>query len=295
MHKTKIKIISIVGVSFASLLFFSDVRAETVRIGFVSDWEYGSQKKHSHKFPRKAEQYLKAAVKHFNGAFLPDLVVGGGDYILSSGISKKKAKKQLKRINGFFRAAGAPRRYCIGNHDLADLSKNEVQEILGIDASHSVTDLNGVRIITLDTNQIAAGRKGYGVEGRMSAEELAWLDEQVNTSLPVILFSHHSPIQTPQGKNLRTNILGGERVSEILEKYGNVAAVFSGHHAINYSEEKNGINYVIVNNLTDQRAQGTYVDITVQNSDESGEIDISVSQYGKRPASYNFSKTISIN
>jgi hypothetical protein len=115
----------------------------------------------------------------------------------------------------------------------------------------------------------------------------------MNTDLPVIVFSHHSPVQTLDGKILRTNIYGADSVREVLEKFGNVVAVFSGHHAVNYKTEVNGINYVIINNLTDKVAKGSFADITAEKTENS--VTVSVSQFGKKPATYNFSKTLTTN
>jgi len=196
-------------------------------------------------------------------------------------------------INRVFRRLDAPRRYCIGNHDLSHLSKKEVQENLGINYNHSVTDTKGARIITLDTNDLASGEDEYKTNGRVSDKELAWLDEQLNTELPVIVFSHHSPVSTPEGSSWRINILSADAVRNVLEKYGNVVVVFSGHHAVNYSEKKNGINYFVINNLTDSKARGSFADISVETDGESGEVGISVIQYGKKPANYSVSKQIS--
>lgn len=280
-------------VLLVSFALFSFAKAETLKIGFATDWEYGKYKEFTHKLPYKAKNYLKKAVVHYNSEFKPDLVIGGGDYILGSGVSKKKARKQMIEINRVFRRLDAPRRYCIGNHDLGHLSKEEVQENLGIGYNHSVTDTRGVRMITLDTNGLAPGEDEYETNGRVSDEELAWLDKQLNTNLPVIVFSHHSPIQTPEGSSWRINILDASAVRAVLERYGNVVAVFSGHHAVNYSEKKNGINYFIINNLTDSKARGSFADISVETDEESGEVEISVTQYGKRPASYKANRQIS--
>lgn len=294
MPKTKTKFIFLAIILFFSLGFFSFVCAETLKIGFVTDWEYGAKKEFDHKLPSSAEKYLKTAVNHYNNVFQPDLVVGGGDYILSRGVSEKKAAKQLRHINNIFRRVNAPRRYCIGNHDLSHLFESAVKENLGISYVHSSSDLNGVRVITLDTNEPdpREDEEEYGVTGRVSDEELAWLEEKLNTSLPVIVFSHHSPVQTRDGKILRTNILAADETREVLEKYSNVVAVFSGHHAVNYSTEVNGINYVIINNLTDKSARGSFADITAEKTENN--VTVSVSQFGKKPVSYNFSKTISI-
>jgi 3',5'-cyclic AMP phosphodiesterase CpdA len=268
-------------------------RAETLKIGFVTDWEYGSQKEYDHKLPKKAGKYLKLAVSHYNNVFKPDLVVGGGDYILARNIKKKKASQQMRYINSIFMQTDAPRLYCFGNHDVGLLSKNEIQQNLGINYNHSVTDINGVRVITLDTNDLLPGKIKYETNGRISSEELAWLDDQLNTDLQVIIFAHHSPVLTPNGKHWSLSLLNSEEVRAILEKYGNVVAVFSGHKAVNYATKRNGINYVVINNLSDKKALGSYADISIDSGTD--EIGISVSQFGKKPVSYSFSKTLSTN
>lgn len=295
MSKTKTKIGLSLFALIASFAFFPFARAETLKIGFVTDWEYGTKKEFDHKLPKSAKKYLKTAVNHFNNIFKPDLVVGGGDYILSRGVSKKKAAKQMRHINSIFQKADAPRRYCIGNHDLSHLSEKDVKTNLGIDYVHSSTDIDGMRVITLDTNEPDPGEdeEEYGVTGRVSDEELAWLEEKLDTSLPVIVFSHHSPVQTRDGKILRTNIIAADKTREVLEKYGNVVAVFSGHHAVNYETEVNGISYVIINNLTDKNAKGSFADITAEKN--GNEVSVSVSQFGKKPATYSFSKTLTEN
>jgi len=293
MLKTKTKIAISLFAFIASFAFFSFARAETLKIGFVTDWEYGTKKEFDHKLPSSAKKYLKKAVSHYNNVFKPDLVVGGGDYILSRGISKKKSVKQLRQIDSIFRKADASRRYCIGNHDLSELSKDEVKKNLGIDYTHSSMDIDGIRVITMDTNDKAPGEKGYGVPGRVSDEELAWLEEELDTNLPVIVFSHHSPVQTQDGKASRTNIIAADETREVLEKYGNVVAVFSGHHAVNYETEVNGISYVIINNLTDKNAKGAFADITAEKTEN--DVTVSVSQFGKKPATYSFSKILSEN
>jgi hypothetical protein len=293
-RKTKIKIFISLFALIASFAFFSFARAQTLKIGFVTDWEYGTKKEYDHKLPKSAEKYLKTAVNHYNNVFQPDLIVGGGDYILSRGVSKKKAAKQLRHINSIFRRASATRRYCIGNHDLGHMSESAVKENLGIDYVHSSTDLNGVRVITLDTNEPDPREDGeeYSVTGRVSSEELVWLEEKLDTSLPVIVFSHHSPVQTQEKHSWRTNIYDAAEVRAVLEKYGNVVAVFSGHHAVNYKTEVNGISYVIINNLTDKNAKGSFADITAEKTESS--VTVSVSQFGKKPATYNFSKALLI-
>jgi hypothetical protein len=291
MQKTKTKIIAGFTMLLMSFAFFSFAWAEVLKIGFVTDWEYGSKNKYDHKLPKKATSYLKSAVKHFNKAFHPDLVVGGGDYVLARGDSKKKVEKQMKKINKVFQQASADRLYCMGNHDLSKLSKVEVQNYLGINYNHSVTDENGIRVITLDTNSIGSGDNGYGMTGRLPDGELEWLEENLDTELPVVVFSHQSPISTLESNGWRTNIYEAANLRAVLEKNGNVVAVFSGHTAVNYSTEINGISYAIINNLVDERAKGSFADITVEKIGNN--VSVTAVQLGKKSASYIFSKVLS--
>lgn len=291
MSKTKKIIRSTILALFCGLALSSSVRAETLKIGFVTDWEFGTKKEYDHKMPRQADNYLKKTVKYYNNVFKPDIVVGGGDYILSRSVSRSRAIKQIKSINKIFKKTSAPRLYCIGNHDLSDLSKGQVRQALGIDYDHLVTDLNGVRLITIDTNSLASGEGGYGVTGRLPDGELEWLEEQLDTDLPVIVFSHQSPISTPENGGWRTNIYNAVELRETLEKNGNVAAVFSGHAAVNYSTEVNGINYVIINNLVTKTALGSFANISVEKSGNN--VSVFVSQLGKSPATYSFSMSLS--
>lgn len=272
----------------SSAIFAHPVKAEeNLKIGFITDWEYGKQKKISHKKPSTAKTNLKNATNFLNNTFHPDLAVGGGDYINSQNINSKQAKKDLKTISSIFKRTNTTKLYCFGNHDLSKLSKSDIQSILNQPEAHSVTDTKGFRIITLDTNQAQSG--SYEVEGRVSATEMTWLDEQLNTSLPVIIFSHHSPAPTPTAGGIRANMYRASEVRALLEKHDNVVAVFSGHTPVNDIQEINGIQYIIINNLTTKTAQGSFATIEI-NKNKSNLIDIQVAQHGAKHTSYHFQK-----
>jgi alkaline phosphatase len=147
--------------------------------------------------------------------------------------------------------------------------------------------MNGFRLITLDTNENVAA----GSVGKISQTQLDWLAEQLETERPVIVFSHHSLVRTPKGKGWITNLYQAEKLMSVLEKNGNVVAMFSGHRAVNYTTEVNGISYVIINNLADKKALGSFATIDIDKNEEN-EISVHIEQFGKRPTSYDFSKTM---
>lgn len=268
------------------LLPFSVAQADnTLKIGFITDMEYGKQKKLDHKRPKEAKRFLNNAVQHFNTTFLPDLSINGGDNINSAGIKGKEAKKQFRTITSSFKRINGQKQYCVGNHDLRKISKTNILSILGIPEAHSVTDINGFRVITLDTNPMINGR--YETLGHVSAEEMIWLEEQLNTSLPVLLFSHQSPAAEP----IRVDMTNGAELRATLEKHPNVVAFFSGHNPINMQKEINGINYIIINNLTTNNALGSYATIQA-NITSANLVTVNITQHGASPVQYIINKQL---
>jgi hypothetical protein len=86
------------------------------------------------------------------------------------------------------------------------------------------------------------------------------------------------------------NMYGAAELREAFEKNGNVVAVFSGHSPVNYHTKVNDIDYVVINDLVDKSALGSFADINIQRS--GNEVSVSATQLGKKPDTYNFSKTL---
>ena len=274
------KIIIIVGVIIIFFLglfvgtkntFYKTIPIETknqsslLKIGFLTDWEYGTRRQLGAKLTRKAPVEMAKSVLYLNQEFHPDLVIGGGDYIESSAVKPESAKEQLKEINEVFSLVQAPRLYALGNHDLRSLTKAEVREVLGIQEDHEVKDIGDWRIVVLDTNFTADGQHRFAqnyVLGSVSPEELNWLRESLATNRPVLVFSHHSPVHHKNRLgNVVQNITNHQEVKSILEEAKNVVAVFSGHTPTTYFERLNGINYFIADTLVNVNALGSFATI----------------------------------
>ena len=245
-----------------------------LKIGFVTDWEYGTRKKLKHKLPAQALPELQNAVTYLNEVFHPDIVVGGGDYIESSSVKPESAKKQLAAVDAIFQTLSAPRVYALGNHDMRSLTKAEIREILGIEENHAIRDIGDWRIVVLDTNfnedGSDRGQKSY-VTGFVSDEERAWLTEALQTERPVLVFAHHSPVKSPSLNGaFSVNITNDVSVREILERSGVVMAVISGHSPYGYYEERNGIHYFVVDTMVNTLALGSFATLELRYSQETG-------------------------
>lgn len=255
--------------------------AETslLKIGFINDWEYGTRKRLGHKLTNQAPMELGQAVEYLNTVFRPDIVIGGGDYVESSGVKPERAKEQLALVDKIFQKLTAPRLYALGNHDMRVLTKAEVREILGIEENHAVRDIGDWRIIVLDTNFNKSdgsdrNTKAYAA-GFVSESELGWLREALQTNRPVMVFSHHSPVASPNLEGVfAVNIENAPAVREVLESRGNVAAVISGHSPYGYYEERNGIHYFVVDTLVNENALGTFATVEARYARETGDADI---------------------
>ena len=250
-----------------------------LKIGFVNDWEYGTRKRLGHKLTNQAPMELGQAVGYLNTVFQPDIVFGGGDYVESSGVKPERAKEQLLLVDKIFQKLTAPRLYALGNHDMRVLTKAEVREILGIEENHAIRDIGDWRIVVLDTNFNKTdgsdrNAKAYAT-GFVSEGELGWLSEALRTDRPVIVFSHHSPVSSPNVNGVfAMSIENALAVREVLETAGNVAAVVSGHSPYGYYEERNGIHYFVVDTLVNESALGTFATIEARYAGETGDADI---------------------
>jgi alkaline phosphatase len=266
-----------------------------LKIGFSPDWEYGSRKRLAHKLTNQAPAELEKVVRFFNEEFHPDLVIGGGDYIESTGVKPEKAKLQLREIDAIFKRLEARRLYALGNHDMRSLSKNEVMEILEVESPHGVTDIGEWRIVVFDTNfnktdDSHRSREQYA-EGYVSTRELRWLEAAITTERPTLVFSHHSPVTANNVDDvLARNITNEEAVRVVLERHQNVVAVISGHTPRPQHRVVNGVHYLIGDTLVNEEGFGAFAAISLEYFPLSRRTTVRFEHFGRRPVVYEIEK-----
>ena len=291
------------GLFASSLLNWTSVQGEEpvrLKVGFSPDWEYGSRKRLAHKLTNQAPAELEKVVRYFNEEFRPDIVIGGGDYVESSGVKPEKAKEQLREINAIFERLDAPRRYALGNHDMRSLSKEEVMDILGIDSPHSITDLGAWRLVVFDTNfddetEAPRSRKQYA-EGYVSMRELRWLEAAITTDRPTLVFSHHSPVTAYNFDNvLARNIVNQEAVRAVFERHPNVVAVVSGHTPRPQHATVNGVDYFIADTLVNEEGLGAFAAISLEFFPLAKEATVRFEHFGLRSETFEIRKSLAVN
>ncbi len=262
-----------------------------LKIGFVTDWEYGDKQRLKQKMTSEAPIELRRVVRYFNSTFRPDLVVGGGDYIESSNAKPERAKEQLQEMNALYKEALAPRMYAFGDHDFRALTPAEVMAALEVTATHEYRDVGDWRIVIIDPNFNEANEhrsaKQY-VFGHMSPDELAWLEAALETDRPVIVFSHYSPLPIPNSKGQYIeSIDNASEVRAILERSKRVVAVFAGHNPMGYYEERNGIHYFVIDTLVNRKSMGSFATIEARYLPTDDYVHFFVRQYGMNKVEYS--------
>lgn len=173
----------------------------------------------------------------------------------------KAAEAKLSLYDG-------PRYHVFGNHDTDQVSKEEFAELApssGVDPVdgryyYSWT-VNGVHFIVLDASYKADGSAYSGVpdtpgagyswaDSNVPDDELAWLEADLAANrLPTIVLAHQllNPLAMIEiGFDTKHYVKQAAAIRAILEKSGQVLAVFMGHWHDGGLQVIKGINYVVL-------------------------------------------------
>lgn len=272
----------------------------TLKLGFVTDFEYGYKKKIGNKLTSRAPEELEKIVKFFNEEFHPEIVIEGGDMVESSLSKRQTTINQFNEINAIFSKLQAKRGYVFGNHDLRDLSKSELTGILGMENSHGYFDLGDWRFVLMDTNFEKDGSDlgpNFYVGGRVSESEFSWLREAFQTEKPIMLFSHHSPMPVMTDGKLNTNnknLINGLEVHNFLKQFPNLVLVLSGHDPSFRFNEFEGVNYLIVDNLANIDSVGSFASIEAKYGKSTKEAKIIIEHHGPSYKKFKVQKNIGL-
>jgi 3',5'-cyclic-AMP phosphodiesterase len=239
-----------------------------IKLGIVGDIHCGpdTQEILGSRAPVMLETFGEAMRR-----FQPRAIVDLGDRIndVAAGQDRQRSTWVRRQLLG----TGGPVLHVHGNHDVVNLTKAELDDTLEKHGPYECVDLDGVRIILLDSQDPTFDRTG----GEIGPEQQEWLRAAVTQSPhPVLVFCHH-PLdeQSVDGhwyfSAHPAHALAHNRaaVRQILEQSGRVRAVFSGHLHWTRMTEVNGIPYLTLGSLvsagfTNGRPCGTFASVGVQ-------------------------------
>jgi Icc protein len=181
-------------------------------VAHVSDTHFGNEVQDPSGRVAAVLDHLLAIVPR------PDLLVVSGD-VADHGLADEyvAARAWLDRWPGALAV-------CPGNHDVRDAFVDG----LGVPA-RSVLETGGFRFVLLDSLIDAVDGERVD-EGRLGADQLAWLDAQLAASpAPALVVLHHPP--TTIGLELMDPIrlIDGDALADVLERHPHVVATLVGH------------------------------------------------------------------
>ena len=153
--------------------------SDVIKIGIIADAHF-----YRHSTDNAKTQLLKQLqnfIVVMNDQFHPDFVVELGDKI--NNVDKATDKFALQEFNKIYRKLNVPRYYVPGNHELYNLTKEEVRSILNIDYEYKAFDVKNFHFIILDSqynpqNNWDRGKERFG-EGYIPPLELKWLENNL--------------------------------------------------------------------------------------------------------------------
>lgn len=213
-----------------------------VRIGLVTDLHYADKPPAGTRFYRETLAKLAVAGEEFNKA-RPELLIELGD-LIDAAESVEVEQEYLQRIHKQFAALPGEKHHVLGNHCVQTLTKEEFLSGVGQKDSYYSFDAAGVHFVVLDACFRADGQ-AYGrsnfrwTDAAIPEKEVKWLIADLKQAAkPTIVFVHQRlDVQNDYG------VKNAAEVREVLEKAGQVLAVFQGHSHKNDLQEINGIRY----------------------------------------------------
>ena len=227
------------------------MKPDILQFGVIADCQYDAFCDESNlpgnRYCVTTLRKLQNAVDELNQHDL-DFVVNVGDLIDQR---FENFPAPLKVLLG----ARAPVYHLVGNHDFCGPGheyglrpREDVFDAIGLKNPYYSWQQNGWKFIVLDTNETgtiewmpgtpeyeegakvllemkeAGANNARPWNGGLSEGQFAWLEKELQTELPIIVFGHH-PISPDYGGNC----LNYERVRDVLQKAPQVQAYFCGH------------------------------------------------------------------
>lgn len=227
---------------FSASLAADAVSVPVIRLGLFTDPHFADIPQKGKRHYRESFSKVRAAVERFNEA-KADFAVELGDFIDEASTAEGEIA-HLKTIEAEFAKFRGPRHYVLGNHCIWTLTKDQFYANCAAKPAPYSWDQTGFHFVVLDAcfraDGTAYGAKNFKwTDTEIPEAQRRWLATDLAASgKPTIVFVHQ-----------RLDIAGdyalksAPAVRQILERAGNVLAVFQGHHHRNDYHEIGGIHY----------------------------------------------------
>lgn len=211
-----------------------------LHVGLVTDLHFADKPTAGTRHYRETPAKLAAAARTFSDRKI-EMLVELGD-LIDAADSVETEQGYLDTINTQFSQISADRHYVLGNHCVDTLKKREFLDAVKQADSYYSFDRVGYHFIVLDAcfrqDGVAYERKNFQwTDTNIPDTELDWLKSDLSkATAPTIVFIHQR-LDVPNNHGVKNQIA----VREVLEKSGQVEAVFQGH---SHQNDLNVINEI---------------------------------------------------
>ncbi len=204
--------------------------AKPFRFGLLADLH--------HDVMHDGLERLEAFIAEMNRTKV-DFVVQLGDFC----VPKEPNRKLLQAWEKY----PGDRYSVIGNHDTdGGFKREQVVKFIGMPGMYYAFDQHGVRFLVLDGND--PGGKGRGYKRFIAAEQLKWLQRELEAAKTPIVVFVHQPIDHPEGVENQVEVR--KLLVQANKAPHPVLAVFAGHNHQNYSTVIDDIPYIQINSAS---------------------------------------------
>jgi predicted phosphodiesterase len=223
--------------------------AYRVRFGMVTDIHYADANTKGTRYYRHSLDKLTECVQLLNEQKVDFLIELGDFKDQNTPPQEAKTLAYLQEVEKGLQQFSGPIYHVLGNHDVDSISKAQfLAHVTNTDQDRSRTyysfDRGGIHFVVLDANYQSNGSDyDHGnfdwTDTNIPSQELAWLEQDLAASpQPTIVCIH----QLLDGKG-DVYVNNAAAVRQILQKSGNVLAVFQGHHHAGSLQSIEDIHY----------------------------------------------------
>ena len=268
-----------------------------MRFAAVTDLHFGRAAPHrgvDRKLTVHAPALTAAFVADMNRRVRPDFVVVLGDVIEDE--APQADLDNYTEAVAILSGLNMPVRYVYGNHDLVNLTHDQLLTISGEIALNSSFDVKGWHLVRLHSTASferpdRSGREP-GPRAEIAPEHLNWLHQDLAAAnRPTIIFTHFSAADLNLTGQFwfedapdQALLANRAKVRDVLESH-DVTMAMNGHVHWNNHTVHNGISYITIQSLVENAAgDGEPAGAWAVVEAEATHLEVTVS--GREPARY---------
>lgn len=198
-------------------------------------------------------EFVDNFIETMNNEVKPNFVIVLGDLIEDD--NPENDKEHMQMLVDKFGKLNCPVYFAAGNHDLKNISEDELMDIFKQKKLFYSFDSDKFHFIVLFSRKIQIKGKGFII----TDEQIRWLKEELkNIDKDCFIFMHAGLAEQDlsgnpwfEGRPDSCLIMNREEMREILEKSGKVKAVFNSHLHWDKMHIHNSIPYFTIQSLVE--------------------------------------------